>query len=155
VTELVPLWSAIAKGPKKEERNILQAALNDLARNPDASTTVFLTITKDLHNTIVTLMFWSGNPDRLDKGVHPFHTVYTSTTKTSMDQMNLQTYDLLANDGNLDLQNIKMFQHIFKSNWPTLYTQLDTTLKLYHNLIMLLLKPTHLYTAAYSIFLNL
>jgi len=72
-----------------------------------------------------------------------------------MDQTNLQTYDLLANDGNLDLQNIQMCQHIFKSDWPTSYMQLDTTLKSYHNLIMLLLKPTHPYTAAYSIFLNI
>jgi len=33
--------------------------------------------------------------------------------------------------------------------------QLDTTLKSYHNLIVLVLKPTHPYAAAYSIFLNI
>jgi len=155
VAELPPVWSAIADGPKKEERNILQAALDDHARSPGAATTAPLTVTKDLHNTIVNLMFWSGDPDRLDEGLHPFRTVYTSTAKTSMDQTHLQTYDLLANDGNLDLQNIRMFQHIFKSDWPTSYTQLDTTLKSYQNLIVLLLKPTHPYVAAYSVFLNL
>ena len=48
-----------------------------------------------------------------------------------------------------------MFQHIFKSDQPTSYMQLDTTLKSYHNLIVLLLKPTHPYAAAYSIFLNI
>ena len=48
-----------------------------------------------------------------------------------------------------------MFQHIFKSDWRTSYMQLDTTLKSYHNLIMLLLKPTHPYAAAYTIFLNI
>jgi len=106
VTELAPVWSAIAKGPKKEERNILQAALDDLARNPGASTTASLTVTKELHNTVVNLMFWSGDIDRLDEGLHLFRTVYTSTAKTSMDQSSLQTYDLLASDGNLDLQNI-------------------------------------------------
>jgi len=100
-------------------------------------------------------MFWSGDIDRLDEGLHPFRTVYMSTAKTSMDQSNLQTYDLLASDGNLDLQNIRMFQHIFKSDWPTSYMQLDTTLKSYHNLIVLVLKPTHPYAAAYSIFLNI
>jgi len=51
--------------------------------------------------------------------------------------MNHQMYDLLANDGNLDLQNIKMFQHIFKSDWPMPYMQLDTTLKSHHNLTVL------------------
>jgi len=61
----------------------------------------------------------------------------------------------LASDWNLDLQNIRMFQHIFKSDWPTSYMQLDTTLKSYHNLIVLLLKPTHPYAVAYSIFLNI
>jgi len=155
VTELAPVWSAIAKGPKKEERNILQAALDDLARNPGASTTASLTVTKELHNTVVNLMFWSGDIDLLNEGLHLFRTVYTSTVKTSMDQSNLQTYDLLASDGNLDLQNIQMFQHIFKSDQPTSYMQLDTTLKSYHNLIVLLLKPTHPYAAAYSIFLNI
>ena len=96
VSELAPVWSAIAKGPKKEEHNSLQAALNDLARSPGAAaTTASLTVTKDfLHNIIVNLMFWSGDPDRLDEGLHPFCTVYTSAAKTSMDQMNLQTYDL-------------------------------------------------------------
>ena len=155
VAELSPVWSAIANGPKKEERNILQAALDDHAQSPGAATTAPLTVTKDLHNTIVNLMFWSGDPDRLDEGLHPFRTVYTSTAKTSMDQTHLQTYDLLANDGNLDLQNIKMFQHIFKSDWPTSFPQLDTTLKSYQNLMVLLLKPTHPYVAAYSVFLNL
>jgi len=109
VAELAPVWSAIAKGPKKEERNILQAALNDLARNPGASTSASLTITKDLHNTVVNLMFWSGDANPLDKGLHLFRTVYTSTAKISTDQSNLQTQDLLANDGSLDLQNIRMF----------------------------------------------
>jgi len=71
-----------------------------------------------------------------------------------MDQSNLQTYDLLASNRNLALQNIRLFQHLFKSDWG-LYMQLDTTLKPYHNLIVLLLKPTHPYAAAYSIFLNI
>ena len=156
VTELAPVWNALAKGPKKEEQDILQASLDDLARNPGASTTASLTVTKELHNTVVNLMFWSGDIDRLDEGLHLFHTVYyTSTAKTSMEKSNLQTYDLLASDGNLDLQNIPMFQHIFKSDWPTSYMQLDTTLKSYHNLIVLLLKPTHPYAAAYVIFLNI
>ena len=75
VVELAPVWSAIAKGTKKEEHNILQDALNDLARNPGASTSASLTVTKDLHNTVVNLMFWSGDPDRLDEGLHPFCTV--------------------------------------------------------------------------------
>jgi len=153
VSELAPVWSAIAKGPKQEEHNSLQAALNDLARSPGAATTASLTFTKDLHNIIVNLMFWSGDPDRLDEGLHHFCTVYTSTAKTSMDQMNLQTYDhLTSSDGNLDLQNFKMFQHIFKSDWLTSYTQLDMTLKLlYQNIIVMLLKPTRPYIAAYSI----
>ena len=155
VTELAPVWSAIAKGPKKEERNILQAALDDLARNPGASTTASLTVTKELHNTVVNLMFWSGDINRLDEGLHPFRTVYTSMAKTSTDQSNLQTYNFLASNGNLDLLNIRMFQHIFKLDWPASYMQLDTTLKSYHNLIVLLMKPTHPYTVAYSIYLNI
>ena len=69
---------------------------------------------QELHDTVVNLMFWSGDIN-LDEGLHPFRTVYTSTAKTSMDQSNLQTYDLLASDGNLDFENIRMFQHIFKS----------------------------------------
>ena len=68
-----------------------------------------------------------------------------------MDQTNLQMYDLLA----LDLQDIKMFQHIFRSDWPNSYTQLDKALYSYQNLIVLLLQPTHPYTAAYTCFLNL
>jgi len=62
LTKLAPVWSAIAKGPKKEECNILQVALGDLARNPGASTTASLTVTKELHNTVV----------NLNEGLHPF-----------------------------------------------------------------------------------
>jgi len=146
--ELAPVWCAIANGPKKEERHILQTALSDLSRKPGAATAVTLTVSKELHSTIVNLMFWSGDPNRVDEGLHPFRTVYTSTAKTSMDQSNIQTYDLLANDGTLDLQDIKVFQHILKSDWPTTFIQLDTTLKSYHNLLVLLLKP-HILTRQY------
>jgi len=100
-------------------------------------------------------MFWSGDPNRVDEGLHPFRTVYTSTAKTSMDQSNIQTYDLLANDGTLDLQDIKAFQHILKSDWPATFIQLDTTLKSYRNLLVLLLKATHPYTAVFTRFLNM
>jgi len=72
-----------------------------------------------------------------------------------MDQSNIQTYDLLANDGTLDLQDIKAFQHSLKSDWPTTFIQLDTTLKSYHNLLVLLLKVTHPYTAVFTRFLNM
>jgi len=109
VTELAPVWSALAKGPKKEEHNILQASLDDLARNPGASTTASLTVTKELHNTVVNLMFWSGDIDRLDEGLHPFRTVYTSTAKTSMDKSNLQTYDLLASVATLTCKTFECF----------------------------------------------
>jgi len=114
-------WIAITKGPnqKEEHHNIFQVALSDLARSPGAATTAaLLTISKDLHVTIMILMFWSGDPDRLDRldeRLHPFHTVYTSIANTSMEQTNLQTYDLLANDGHLDLQDTS------QSDWPTSY----------------------------------
>jgi len=153
--DLAPAWCAIANAPKKEERHILQAARGDLSRKPGAVTAVTLTISKELHSTIMNLMFWSGDPNRVDEGLHPFRTIYTSTAKTSMDQSNIQTYDLLANDGTLDLQDIKAFQHILKSDWPTTFIQLDTTLKSYHNLLVLLLKATHPYTAAFTRFLNM
>ena len=147
VAELHPIWSAITTAPKSIKNS-------QTSSRPFWMITIealvlllmCLSLTEDLHNIIVNLMFWSGDPDCLDEGLHPLCTMYTSTANTSTNQMHLQIYNLLANDGNLDLQKIRMFQHIFKSDWPTSYTQLNTTLKLYLNLIVLLLKPTHPYT---------
>jgi len=112
-------------------------------------------VSKELHSTIVHLTFWSGDPDNLDAGLHPFRTAYTSAVKTSADLAHLQTYDQLATDSNLALQDIHTFQHVLKSEWPTSYLQLDTTLKSYHNLLVVLLKATHPYMLAYTMFLNL
>ena len=146
--DLPPAWHALAKGPKKEERGILEAALREQARSPNAATTTSLIVSKDLHSTIVNLTFWSGDPDNLNAGLQPFRAAYTSTAKTSADLAHLQTYDQLATDGILALQDIHTFQHVLKSEWPTgtSYLLLYTTLKSYHNLLVVLLKATHPYS---------
>ena len=46
-SQLTPIWAAIAKGPKKEERTIPQSALDNHARTPGAATTARLTVTKE------------------------------------------------------------------------------------------------------------
>ena len=134
VQELNPMWAALTRGPRKEERTILGAALNDHVASAQAATSVQFPVTKELFSTIVNLTFWSGDPDSLEEGLHPFRTVYTSTSKLAQDQANLLTYDALAADGTLRLEDVQLFQQVFKSHWPVDYLQLDTTLKLFHNL---------------------
>ena len=152
---LAPIWFALAKGPRKEERSIIQSTLDEQARSPSAMTSVPLLVTKELHRTIVDLMFWSGDLDRLDEGLHPFRTIYTSSAKISRDQSFLQTYDALAADGILRLEDLQLFQHTLKSKWPVDFLQLDTTLKLYGNLLLVMFKEGHPLTAAYLNFMRL
>ena len=61
---LAPIWSALAAVPKKEERIILQAALDDFALSSDSATNVKLVVDKPLCNTVVNLMIFSCDPDR-------------------------------------------------------------------------------------------
>ena len=70
VSQLTPVWAALAKGPKKEERTILQAALDDHARAPGAATSAQLTVTKELLSIVVGLVFWSGDLNMLEEGLH-------------------------------------------------------------------------------------
>ena len=147
---LPPIWSSIAKGPRKEERNILQAALDDHTNSSGAATRAKLTVTKELLSTVVNLTFWSGDFDLLSEGLHPYRTVYVSASKQAQDQSNLQTYDALAKDGTLRLEDVQLFQLILKSNWPTEFLQLDTSIKLYHNLLAVLLPLTHPLFLAYD-----
>ena len=150
VSLLPPIWSSIAKGPRKEERNILQSALDDHTNSSGAATRAKLTVTKELLSTVVNLTFWSGDFDLLSEGLHPYRTVYVSAAKQAQDQSNLQTYDALAKDGTLRLEDVQLFQLILKSNWPTDFLQLDTSIKLYHNLLAVLLPLTHPLFVAYD-----
>ena len=151
--ELSPVWSAIAKGPKKEERHILQSALSDLSRSPGASTTAALTVSKDLHSTIVNLMFWSGDPDRLDEGLHPFRTVHTSTAKTSWTSLTFRPTIFWPL---MEPWTCRISRHSSTSSsltglpptsWIPPSNRITTSL--------LLLKATHPYTAAYTLFLTI
>lgn len=116
INQLTPVWKSLARGPKKEECNILQAALHDHARTPGANTSAMLTVTKKLTSTVVGLVFWSGDLDMLDKGLHPFRTIYTSTSKQAQDQAWLRIYDSLAKEGNLSLEDVELFQLVLRSH---------------------------------------
>ena len=128
VKQLPPVWAAIAKCPFKDKRDILQAALDNHLHSPGASTNAKLTVSKELLSTVVNLALWSGNFNMLEEGLHPFCTVYVSTAKQAQDQAHLQTYDTLAREGNLRLEDIQLFQLVLKLHWPSEYLQLDTTL---------------------------
>ena len=154
VEHLPPVWTALAKGPRKEERNILQAALDNHSRHAAASTNAKLTVSKELLSTVVNLSFWSGDFDMLEEGLHPFRTVYVSTAKQAQDQAHLQTYDSLARDGTLRLEDVQLFQLALKSHWPTDYLQLDTSLRLFHNLLAVLVPSAHPLYIAYDGFIN-
>ena len=98
-------------GPRKEERSILQAAPDDHARTLVSSTSAPLLVFKEILNTVVNLMFWSGDPDCLDEVLHPLCTFYISAAKNLQDQSYLLTYNLLSSDGNNILEDIQLFQH--------------------------------------------
>ena len=154
VGQLTPVWAALAKGPKKEERTILQAALDDHARSAGAATSARLTVTKELLGTVVGLVFWAGDLDMLEEGLHPFRTLYTSTTKQAQDQAKLRLYDSLAQSGNLRLEDVELFQLVLRSHWPSDYRQLDTSIRFFQNLITVLLSSTHPLVIAHRNFLK-
>ena len=143
INDLAPIWQDISKGPRKEERAILQAALDDHDITPGSSTSAPLLVFKELLSTVVNLVFWSENPDRLNKVLHLFRTLYTSSTKNSQDHSKILTYNLLSIGGNLSFEDILFFQLVLKSSWPTDFIQLYTTLKLFHNILAVLLERTH------------
>ena len=145
VADLPKVWHSIAASPRKSERAIIQSG----------GTAVTLVVNKDLVESIVNFRFWSGDIDRLDEGIHPFRTVYTSTAKSSQDQSHLQTYDLLSTDGSLRSADIHLFRHVLKSNWPTDFIQLDVSLKLFSNLLHVLWNPSHPLNVAYDSFLKI
>ena len=119
-----------------------------------SATPAALTVTKELTATITEVVFWSGDLDRIDEGMHEFRTLYHSAAKISQDQTAMQTYDLLASDGNLSLADVKLFRHVLKSRWPTNFLQLDTTIRVHMNLLALILRPSHPIRAAYQLFIN-
>ena len=152
--DLEPIYGAIAEAGRKLEKATIQAGYNNIARSHGAATSAPLAVTKELTTTITEVIFWSGDLDRLDEGLHEFRTLYQSTVKSSLDQSAMQTYDQLATDGHMSLEEVKLFQHVLKSKWPTNFRQLDTTLKVYLNLLALLLRPTHPARIAYQLFID-
>ena len=75
-SDLPAIYGSIADGTRKQEKATLQAGYNDLARSPGAATTAPLVITKELTSTLLEMIFWSGDLDRLDEGFHCFRTIY-------------------------------------------------------------------------------
>ena len=153
-SQLPPLWAALARGPRKEERNILQSAYEEYARSEASLTTSPLIIPKELCTSIMSLSFWAGDPDRLDEGLHPFRTIYTSVRQTSNLKSLLTDYDLLASEGTITANDIARFRMIFKSQLPTCFTTLDATLKIFFNFISILFTPTHPFRLCFQAFLN-
>lgn len=154
VASLAPIWTALGEGTKKEKRTILQAALDDFALSPDAATSAKLLVDKKLCDTIVNLVMHSGDSDRLDEGLHPFRSVYVSVAKSSEAQSYLHLYDTLATEGTLKLEDLHLFQHVLKTNWPNNFLQLDTSIKLFYNLIAVLFSKSHPLCLSFSTFLR-
>ena len=154
VNELEPIFGSIAEGGRKMEKTVLQSGYNSIARSTDSATPAILAVTKELTSTITEVVFWSGDLDRTDEGIHEFRTLYHSASKVSQDQSAMQTYDLLAADGNLSLADVKLFRHVLKSRWPTNFLQLDTTIRVHMNLLALILRPSHPLRAAYQRFIH-
>ena len=129
--------------------------LDDHAITLGSSTSDPIIVSKELLRTLVNLIFWSGDPDRLDKLMHPFFIIYISAAKKSQDHPNRITCDLLSSDGYLSLKDIQLFQLILKSIWPADFLHLNTTFKSFHNLLVVLLKPNHLLCVSYQLLLSL
>ena len=153
-SELAPIFQAIADISKKMERAILQDGYDDLYCTAATATNAPLFITKELSNTIVNLVLWSGNLDRLDEGFHAFCTIYTSTAKDYQNLSNLQTYYFLSNDGTITLEEVCLFQLVIKSQWPTNFIQLDTTLNIFMNLLLLVIKSTHPLSTDFQVYVR-
>ena len=92
--------------------------------------------------------------DMLEEGLHPFRTIYTSAAKQAQDQARLRTYDALAQDGSIRLEDLELFQLVLKSHWPSDFLQLDTSLKFFQNLTMVLLPSVHPLVIAYVNFMG-
>ena len=143
VSALPLVWSVLARGPKKQERNILQAAYDEFARNQHSFTNSPLVVTKELCASITNLTFWAGDADRLDEGLHPFRTVYTSVHQSSLLKSLMLDYDLLATEGTVTSADIANFRLIFKSEYPTTFLALNATLRIFTNVLAVILHPTH------------
>ncbi len=154
VDDLQPIFGSLASGPKKEERATLQAGLNQVARSSSSATTAEFTITKDLALSIVEFRWFSGDLDRWDEGLHPGRTIYTSTARAAADQHRLLSYQALIEDGHLTSTDLEVFRAAQKHELPSSFLSLDTTLRVYDNLLQLLLRPTHPLKAEFSRFLQ-
>ena len=154
VDDLQPIFGNLATGSKKEERATLQAGLNQVARSSSSATTAEFTVTKDLALSIVEFRWFSGDLDRWDEGLHPGRTIYTSTARAAADQNRLLSYQALIEDGQLTSTDLEVFRAAQKHELPSTFLSLDTTLRVYDNLLQLLLRPTHPLKAEFTRFLK-
>ena len=113
-SELAPIFQAITSGSRKMECAILQYIHDGLFHTAAIATNALLVITKYLANTIVNLVLWSGNIDRLDEGFHAFCTIYSITAKAYQDFSNLHTYYFLSNNEIIKLKEVCFFQLVLK-----------------------------------------
>ena len=81
INDLAPIWKALSKVPRKEDRSILQAALNDHSRTLGSSTSAPLLFSKEIMSTIMSLIFCSGDPEFLNEGMYMFFTLYAIVAK--------------------------------------------------------------------------
>lgn len=152
VTDLRDVWKSIAAGPRKQERLIVQSAMNTLSASASAFTNASLNVNTDLFTTLITVHFFCGDHDKLDQGLHAYRTLYQSAAKTASDNALLAEYDQMVEISQLTLDDVGMFKRALKSHWPINFHQLDVSLKLNGNLFLLILPLLHPYLASLNRF---
>ena len=60
----------------------------------------------------------------------------------------------MSNDGTLTLEEVFLFQLVLKSHRPTDFIQLDTTLKILMNILLLVIKSTHHLRTDFQVFIT-
>jgi hypothetical protein len=140
---LAPVWHKLAESHTKRERNVIQTAVDALARDHTYSP---LFITPAFKEVLVGVGSWQTDPydNDLSRGFTPFAMVAKTSDEEQVDRALIESYDLcMANGTNLTQSEAVHFISQSKIAFPATALHAVETLKNTWVVLAVFLRPSH------------
>jgi len=142
--ELPELFRKLVKANKKEERALIQNLLRTRVTHPNSYGDEPPIVTPSLAKMIIEFDFAPEDQDDLSQGLQPFAINNDNAEQRSASLLNANKFNLLeAGLVGLQLHDLEMLLAKAVRHIPVTYMKMETTLKMFGDLVNVMLGATH------------
>jgi hypothetical protein len=151
--ELPDIYIKIAKATKQEVRKLIQNTMVERCTAPTAYSGQSLIVTPSIAAMISEFEFVAGDSETLSQGLHPFIINNGDAAQRTASLQNATKFDLMeANGFAIALSDLESLLAKEAKHVPITFTELELTLAIFGDLLVILLNVTHTVVKAYKKF---